>query len=81
MIKMQFEPIFLSGSLAVFKFRISVRNFAGDFLAACDGKMRPNYFKNSPPNRKLQAKDSRLLLAISCLVDLARIELAPRQCE
>jgi len=51
---MQFKPIFLSGSLAVFKFRISVpafvktstgkRNF-GQLLAAVGGEMRPNYLK------------------------------------
>jgi len=41
-----------------FRFGIS----RGDFLAACGGEMRPNYFKNSPPNRKLQARGSRLAL-------------------
>ena len=30
--KMQFEPIFLSGSLAVFKFRISIQNFWPNLL-------------------------------------------------
>jgi len=32
----------------------------GQILAAAGGEMRPNYFKNSPPNRKLQARGSRL---------------------
>jgi len=39
-----------------FRFGIS----RGDFLAACGGEMRPNYFKNSPPNRKLQVFKVRL---------------------
>jgi len=32
----------------------------GQTPAAAGGEMRPNYFKNSPPNRKLQARGSRL---------------------
>ena len=29
-------------------------------IPAAGGEMRPNYFKNSPPDRKLQARGSRL---------------------
>lgn len=77
---MRFEPIF---SQVLWQFLSSGFRFGifDQTLATCGGEMRPNYFKNSPPNRKLQARGSRLLLAISCMVDLARIELAPRQCE
>ena len=32
----------------------------GQILAACGGEMRPNYFKNRPPDRKLQARGGRL---------------------
>jgi len=32
----------------------------GQVPAACGGEMRPNYFKNRPPDRKLQARGSRL---------------------
>jgi len=32
----------------------------GQTHAAAGGEMRPNYFKNSPPDRKLQARGSRL---------------------
>ena len=32
----------------------------GQTLAAAGGEMRPNYFKNSPPNGKLQARGNRL---------------------
>ena len=32
----------------------------GQLLAAAGGEMRPNYFEYSPPNRKLQARGSRL---------------------
>jgi len=32
----------------------------GQILAAIGGEMRPNYFKNRPPDRKLQARGSRL---------------------
>jgi len=32
----------------------------GQVLAAAGGEMRPNYFKNRPPDRKLQARGSRL---------------------
>ena len=52
--KMWFEPIFFTGSLAVFKFAISGRNFWG-LRAAFGGEMRSNYFKNTAPVRKLQA--------------------------
>jgi len=34
----------------------------GQILAACGGEMRPNYFKNTPPDRKMQARGSRLAL-------------------
>jgi len=39
------------------------RNFGisrGAFLAAFGGENRPNYFNNRPPDRKLQARGSRL---------------------
>ena len=32
----------------------------GHTLAAAGGEMRPNYFQYRPPNRKLQARGSRL---------------------
>jgi hypothetical protein len=32
----------------------------GDSLAAAGGENRPNYFKNRPPDRKMQARGSRL---------------------
>ena len=34
----------------------------GQTPAAAGGEMRPNYFKNSPPDRKLQARGIRLVL-------------------
>src|SRR3990167_679773 len=32
----------------------------GQVPAACGGEMSPNYLKNRPPDRKLQARGSRL---------------------
>ncbi len=50
---MQFEPIFLSGSLAVFKISANPI-FARGFLAACGREIRSNYFQNTPHFRKRQ---------------------------
>jgi len=46
---MWFEPIFLSGSLAVFKFAAKPLKFGGLAVAAAGGEMRSNYFKNRAP--------------------------------
>jgi len=53
-IKMWFVPMFLTGSLAVFRFvaKPHFQNFAGGFFAAAGGEMRSNYFKNIAPERK-----------------------------
>lgn len=74
-IKMQSEPIFLSGSLAVFKFRISVPSFAkgfgrasgifGQTPAAAGGEMCPNYFKNSPRVRRRRVAETRVRPVVS----------------
>jgi hypothetical protein len=56
--KMWLEPIFFTGSLAVFKFVISGRNFWG-LCAAFGGEMRSNYFKNGAPRRKSQCLAAR----------------------
>jgi hypothetical protein len=61
-IKMQFEPIFLQVLWQFLSVRRS-RDFGflwGDFLAACGGENRPNYFQNRPHFRKPQAVGSRL---------------------
>jgi len=57
---MWFEPIFLSGSLAVFKFVAKRSNFGGLAVAAAGGEMRSNYFKNRAPVRKSQISLVRL---------------------
>jgi len=58
---MWFEPIFLSGSLAVFKFAAKPLKFLGGLaVAAAGGEMRSNYFKNTAPVRILQAIWCRL---------------------
>ena len=56
---MQFEPIFYQ---VLWQFLSSGFRFGifGQTLAAAGGEMRPNYFKYRPPDRKLQARGSRL---------------------
>ncbi len=54
---MWFEPIFLSGSLAVFKNAAKPLklNFRGlPVFAAAGGEMRPNYFQYTQPVRNSQ---------------------------
>ena len=54
------EPIFLSGSLAVFKIAAKPLNFWGLLVAAAGSEMRSNYFKNTAPVRKSQISLARL---------------------
>ena len=56
---MQFEPIFLQ---VLWQFLSSGFRFGifGQLLAAAGGEMSPNYFKNSPHNRKSQQVRVRL---------------------
>ncbi len=51
---MWFEPIFLSGSLAIFKIAAKPLIFRGLLLAAEGGEMRPNYFQYTQPARNSQ---------------------------
>jgi len=62
---MWFEPIFLLGSLAVFKIAAKPLKFWGLTVAACGGEMRSNYFKNRAPVRKSQI----LLVLLASLGD------------
>ncbi|MBU4056305.1 hypothetical protein KJ695_00125 [Patescibacteria group bacterium] len=57
--KIWFEPIFLSGSLAVFKIAAKPLKFWGLAVAA-GGEMRSNYFKNRALVRKSQISLIRL---------------------
>ena len=57
-IKMQFEPIFLSGSLAVLSSGFLFGIF-GQTIAAAGGEMRPNYFHYPPHDRKSQIRLAR----------------------
>ncbi|MCG2693404.1 hypothetical protein L6279_04910 [Candidatus Parcubacteria bacterium] len=58
--KIWFEPMFLTGSLAVFKIAAKPLKFWGLAVAAESGEMRSNYFKNTAPVRNLQAVSVRL---------------------
>jgi len=60
--KMWFEPIFLSGSLAVFNIVANPLKFWGFLVAAFGGEMRSDYFKNRAPVRKSQISLVRLAL-------------------
>jgi len=57
---MWFEPIFLSGSLAVFKIAAKPLKFWGLAVAAGGGEVRSNYFQNRAPVRKSQISLVRL---------------------
>jgi len=60
--KMWFEPIFFTGSLAVFEIAAKALNFGACCLAAVGGEMRSNYFQDTAPEYAPEYTGSDLII-------------------